>query len=366
MRLLIPGVCGFVGSRLACALAQLHPDWSICGFDNFIRSGSRLNVDCLERQGVQVFEADLRDREFVSQLPVADWVIDCAANPSVVAGIGNGSSSQELMDHNLVGSLHLLEYCKRHSAGLVLLSTSRVYSASRLAELPCCVSDNAFGPDWDSEVVYNWSGVTRRGIDEGFSIEPPLSLYGVSKLASEWVAREYAAAFEFPLWINRCGVMAGAGQFGKADQGIVAYWIHALSVGHPLRYIGFDGRGHQVRDCLHPDDLARLIDLQIASGFDPGKPQTCNVSGGLASSFSLRQLTDWCRMRWDASGTSKSWNVVSDFQPRAFDCPWIVLDSHVAESAWGWQPMRTRESIWQEIANFAETHPEWLLVSQAS
>ena len=31
---------------------------------------------------------------------------------------------------------------------------------------------------------------------------------------------EYGECFGFPVWINRCGVLAGAGQFGKADQGI--------------------------------------------------------------------------------------------------------------------------------------------------
>lgn len=41
------------------------------------------------------------------------------------------------------------------------------------------------------------------------------------------MALEYGAAFDFPVWITRCGVLAGAGQFGTPDQGIFAYWINA-------------------------------------------------------------------------------------------------------------------------------------------
>ena len=40
------------------------------------------------------------------------------------------------------------------------------------------------------------------------------------KLASEALALEYHHSFSFPVWINRCGVIAGAGQFGTAEQGI--------------------------------------------------------------------------------------------------------------------------------------------------
>ena len=49
-----------------------------------------------------------------------------------------------------------------------------------------------------------------------------MSLYGATKLASEQLALEYGSTYGFPVWINRCGVLAGAGQFGRADQGIFA------------------------------------------------------------------------------------------------------------------------------------------------
>ena len=53
---------------------------------------------------------------------------------------------------------------------------------------------------------------SERGIAEEFSTASPVSLYGSTKLASEVLATEYGAAFGFPVRINRCGVLAGAGQ----------------------------------------------------------------------------------------------------------------------------------------------------------
>ena len=33
-----------------------------------------------------------------------------------------------MIEHNLIGTINLLEYCKRAGAGFIMLSTSRVYS----------------------------------------------------------------------------------------------------------------------------------------------------------------------------------------------------------------------------------------------
>jgi hypothetical protein len=66
----------------------------------------------------------------------------------------------------------------------------------------------------------SFAGFSDAGIAEDFSIDPPVSPYGSTKRASETLALEYGAAFGFPVWINRCGVLADAGQFGTAEQGI--------------------------------------------------------------------------------------------------------------------------------------------------
>jgi CDP-paratose 2-epimerase len=441
MHLLITGICGFVGSTLAEALlAHCAPgSLQLTGIDNLSRSGSWLNRERLAARGISIIHADIRQASDLDALGPFDWVIDCAANPSVLAGVDGKSSSRQVVEHNLGGTINLLESCKRWHAGFILLSTSRVYSIPPLAALDVAVHDSAYRPvfrvhrtedsDQTSDNGYQEHpatfatpqsairtpqsairnpqstihnprssfplppGLSPLGITEQFSTAPPVSLYGSTKLASEALALEYGLTFDFPVWINRCGVMAGARQFGKPDQGIFAFWIHSWREGRALKYIGFDGLGHQVRDCLHPRDLAPLILKQVGSNTpcQPDNPHAAspsappssisafqrfsvsafpnilNLSGGLASAMSLRQLSDWCVDRFPTSNTAATLpSGPSNSAPpaqRPFDLPWVVLDHSLASQTWDWHPQTPVASILEEIATFAEAHPNWIATS---
>lgn len=344
MKLLITGICGFVGSTLARALLAERPGLTITGLDNLSREGAHHNLAPLRALGIDLRHGDLRVAADLDALPACDAVIDCAAQPSVLAGTtGSGCTPAQLVGHNLGGTLHLLEYCRRHSAAFILLSTSRTYSIPPLATLPVVVRRGAFNLDPTAPLP---PGVSPAGIAETFSTAAPVSLYGATKLASEQMALEYGHAFAFPVWINRCGVLAGAGQFGRADQGIFSYWIREWAARRPLHYIGFDGLGHQVRDCLHPADLAPLLLSQLDS---PGKtvPRILNFAGGAPQAMSLRQLGAWCS---DRLGPHE---VAADPQPRPYDLPWIVLDSTRAAEVWNWRPRTPLASILEEIARDA-------------
>lgn len=351
MRLLLTGICGFAGSTIARELLAHEAGLHIVGLDNLIRRGSETNVEPLRSLGIDVRIGDIRDRATVEALPAIDWIIDCAANPSVLAGVDGKTSSQDLLDHNLSGTIHLLEHCRRHHAGFILLSTSRVYSIEPLASLPVKVSERAYIPDDARLTPPLTDAISSNGLRENFPTTPPISLYGASKKCSEILALEYSSTFKFPVWINRCGVLAGAGQFGKADQGIFSYWIHSWAQKQPLKYIGFDGQGHQVRDCLHPRDLVPLLLQQINAS---PTAQILNVSGGIESAMSLRQLSDWCTDKFGPH------HVESDLTPRPFDIPWIVLDSSAAKVAWNWTPLTPRDKILEEIADHAQRNPSWL------
>ena len=277
MRILISGICGFVGSTIAKTLLATGSTREICGFDNFIRPGSENNRAELKTLGVKLFHADLRAASDLETLPAVDWVIDAAANPSVLAGVDGRTSSRQLVEHNLTGTINLLEYCKVHKAGFILLSTSRVYSIAPLANLKVTAVNGAFVPDAGAALP---AGLSPAGIDEMFSTLAPISLYGSTKLASEALTLEYGETFGFPVFINRCGVLAGAGQFGRADQGIFAYWINSWRQKRPLKYLGFGGHGHQVRDCLHPQDLVPLIEKQIVASKLSATDRIANLSRG--------------------------------------------------------------------------------------
>ncbi len=354
MRILISGICGFVGNSLARALTADGTGHQLFGFDNFIRPGSETNRAELRALGVKLFHGDLRAASDLETLPPCDWVIDAAANPSVLAGVDGKSSSRQVVEHNLTGTVNMLEYCKQHRAGFILLSTSRVYSIPPLASLPVKVVKGAFRPD---EAASLPSGLTAAGLDESFSTMAPVSLYGATKLASEALALEYGESFEFPVFINRCGVLAGAGQFGRPDQGIFAYWINSYLRRHPLKYIGFGGHGYQVRDCLHPRDLLPLLVQQLAAPKLAVSDRIANFSGGAASAMSLRQLTDWCSTKFGVHSVS------SDPASRPFDIPWMVLDHAKATKLWNWHPQTQTTAILEEIAAHAQAHPNWLDLS---
>lgn len=354
MRILISGICGFVGSTLARALSDAGAGHEIVGFDNFIRPGSETNRSELKKRGVKLFHGDLRSTSDLEVLPPVDWVIDAAANPSVLAGVDGRTSSRQLVEHNLSGTVNMLEFCKMHRAGFILLSTSRVYSIAPLAALPIEAHAGAFRPAVGAALP---TGLTASGVSETFSTLAPVSLYGATKLASEALALEYGETFKLPVFINRCGVLAGAGQFGRPDQGIFAYWINSWLQQRPLRYIGFGGTGHQVRDCLHPRDLVPALTKQLAAPKIDVSDRMVNFAGGTASAMSLRQLSDWCK---DHLGPH---TVGADPAPRTFDIPWMVLDSAKAARVWGWHPTTPTAAILEEITAHARNHPNWLDLS---
>jgi CDP-paratose 2-epimerase len=348
----ITGICGFVGNAIAWRIRESMPDAEIFGLDNLSRAGSERNRR-IEAAKVRVVHGDIRAASDLEGLPQAQWVIDAAALPSVLAGIDARSNCRQLVEHNLFGTVNILEYCRRHDSGLVLLSTSRVYGIRPLSELPLYVDGRRFVPQFSK---IEFEGFTSAGVSEEFSTAAPISLYGATKLASEALALEYGETFGIPVWINRCGVLAGPGQFGTADQGIFSFWLHAWSARRRLRYIGFDGKGLQVRDALHAEDLADLVLRQIENP-EPKLSRICNVSGGVDQSMSLLELSVWCTERFGPH------EVTSVPEERRFDIPWLVLDSARARSIWNWEPRHSLSSILDEIADHAEKNPDWLDVT---
>jgi len=353
MKILITGICGFVGSALAQAL--IDSGCAVYGIDNFVRPGSETNRLRLQKMGAVIYHGDIRcASDFEGLLPV-DWVIDAAANPSVLAGVDGRTGSRQLIENNLQGTVNMLEYCKRHGSGFILLSTSRVYSIKPLSELSVEAVDSAFRPGRAASFP---PGLSANGVSEAFSTAPPVSLYGSTKLASETLALEYGETFGFPVRINRCGVLAGAGQFGRSDQGIFTYWINAWLRNRPLTYIGFGGQGYQVRDCLHPRDLVPLLAKQMADS-GPASARVFNIGGGVSNSMSLAGLSDWCSDRFGKR------TVGSDPEVRRFDIPWMIMDSALAREVWDWQPLTPLETILEEIALHASQNPDWLEISAA-
>ncbi len=353
MKVLIAGACGFVGGSLARAWRESDPGVSLLGLDNLSRPGSEVNRGALKAAGVDFVHGDVRLPSDLEDLPAVDWVVDAAADPSILAGNEGRGNPRRLVEQNLLGTLNLLEYCRRARAGIILLSTSRVYSIPALAGIPLEEVDDAFRPVAGGELP---AGLGPAGVSESFPTTPPLSLYGSGKLASELLVLEYGDAFGIPVFVDRCGTLAGAGQFGRADQGVFSFWINSWLHRRPLAYTGFGGKGRQVRDLLHPRDLFDLLKKQMES---EGKAaaRVYNVGGGPDRALSLARLSRWCAERLGPHRVSEV------RETRRLDVPWLVMDCALARESFGWRPAISLDRILQEIADHAREHPHWLDLS---
>jgi CDP-paratose 2-epimerase len=343
MKIVVTGSAGFLGNYITNYL--IDRGHHVVGIDNLSRKGSELNAKRqIEDERVYFRIADISKPEEIEFLKKEsfDWIIDCAAEPSVLAGFGNGS--RNLIDNNLVSTINLLEICKEVNAGFILMSTSRVYSIKALSELEITESETRFEPALISSFI-----------DEGFSTKPPISLYGSTKLTSELLAIEYSQMFGFPVRINRCGVIAGAGQFGKIDQGVFSYWIYSWLRKTPLKYIGFGGNGKQIRDVIHPFDICEVLSKQLEDRTIEDEP-IYNLGGGILNSMSLLELSNWCKENINENDS----HLESSSEIRPFDIPMYLTNYSKANLRWGFRPTIDMSTILTEIKNYAENNPEFL------
>jgi CDP-paratose 2-epimerase len=348
-RLLILGGAGFVGSALAIGLKTEFPGWDVVCFDNLRRRGSELNLARLRAHQIRFVHGDVRNLSDLDPgvLGVPGVVIDCSAEPSVLAGI---TSPQYVLQTNLLGTINVLELCRQNGARLVFLSTSRVYSIPALKRLRLVeeVTRLCLAPE-QSE-----AGASAAGIAESFSVQGTRSLYGTTKLASEMLIEEYREAFGLQAIINRCGVLTGPWQMGKVDQGVFVLWMAAHYFQKKLEYIGFGGTGKQVRDLLHVDDLLHLVKHELEN-FDRLDGEVFNVGGGSDCSLSLLETTELCR---EISGRTAA--IIGVAQERPADVPLFITDNSKVSSRTGWSPKRGVRDILQDIHRWIRENEQFL------
>jgi len=345
-RLLITGGAGFVGSNLAVSLAARHPDWEILALDNLYRRGSELNLPRLEQAEVEFVRGDVREPEDLARLPRISTLIECSAEPSVMSGVDGDTGY--LVHTNLTGAYNCLELARRDSAFVVFLSTSRVYPV----EPQCGLSLDEAATRFEISEKQEVPGVSPAGISEQFPMDGPRTLYGATKLAAELLIEEYRSGLGVPAVIDRCGVIAGPWQMGKVDQGVFTHWMLAHHFRQPLSYIGFGGKGKQVRDLLHVEDLVDLVECQLLNR-EAWDGRTVNVGGGRECSLSLMETTEICRRL-----TGNQVPIEPVDATRAGDVPVYLSDCARLFSLDGWRPRRGAEQVLVDIH-------EWIAADEA-
>jgi CDP-paratose 2-epimerase len=347
--LAITGGAGFVGSNLACSFRRQFPQMKVTAIDSLKRRGSELSLGRLRDASVEFVHGDIRCPDDLAELPDFDLMIDCSAEPSVHAG--TKGSPHYVLDTNLTGTIRCLEAARERKAAFLFLSTSRIYPIASINALPFVEDETRFR--WTATGV-DIPGLSERGIGEDYPLHGARSFYGASKLAGELLIQEYVETNAMPAIINRCGVLAGPWQMGKVDQGVITLWVARHAFGLPLKYIGSGGRGKQVRDLLHVDDLFDLIVLQMSTprAWDG---RIYNVGGGREVSVSLLELTELCRRE-----TGREVPIGSVPETSAVDLRIYLSDTRKVQADFPWRPKRSPAQVVRDIRSWIDENRESL------
>ena len=143
--------------------------------------------------------------------------------------------------------------------------------------------------------------------------------------------------------ITRFGLIAGPWQFGKQDQGVVSLWVWRHMNKKKLSYIGFGGKGSQIRDVVHITDVCKLISKQIKK-INSINNLTLNAGGGSKNAISLKDLTKICQKI-----TSNRIKIFSKKATSEYDIPYYVTDNLKVKKIYNWNPEKKISDIVKDV-----------------
>jgi UDP-glucuronate 4-epimerase len=225
---LVTGAAGFIGFHVSRRLLQRGAD--VVGLDNLspyydvqlkrARLGQLLAVPTF-----RFVEVDLADSAAVEQVfrdHQPRRVVHLAAQAGVRYSLVN---PQVYVSSNLVGFLHVLEECRRHSVEhLVFASSSSVYGAN--TKTPFSVHDN---------------------------VDHPISLYAATKKGNELMAHTYSHLYRIPMTGLRFFTVYGP--WGRPDMSVFVF-TKAILDGRPIDVFNY---GNMARDFTYIDDVVEGI-----------------------------------------------------------------------------------------------------------
>lgn len=282
--ILITGGAGFVGSHVAHGF--LEKGCNVTVYDNLsrasslgLRSGSvRLyNVRYLQERfpKVRFLKGRVEDSRRLSRAARGhDAIIHLAGQVAVTSSL---TDPRRDFETNALGTFNALEAARLADAAVVVSSTNKVYG------------DNVNQVSVKEKATrYAYAGRRfSKGIPESFPTDHcGHSPYGVSKLAADLYAQDYARSYGLSTSIFRMSCVYGPRQFGTEDQGWVAWFVIAAVTRKPVTIYG-DGK--QVRDLLYVDDLAKAFGKSLERR---SVGEVYNIGGGVSNTLSLLELVE--------------------------------------------------------------------------
>ncbi len=336
-KVIITGVAGFIGAHAAWRFGERG--WRVVGLDNLSRRGSTVNLEWLRGLDIPfTFDhADLRcssdvDR-VLSQHPDTSALLHLGGQVAVTMSVVDPRSDFEA---NALGTLNVLEAVRRYCPHAVVLfaSTNKVYGG--MEDVPIVEDDGRY---------------RYKELSHGVGEDRPLdfhSPYGCSKGAADQYVRDYARIYGLRTVVLRQSCIYGTRQFGVEDQGWVAWFTIAASLGRPITIYG-DGK--QVRDVLWIDDLLDLY-LRLVSSPEHVGGEVYNVGGGPENTLSLNELVGMLGVRLGKPVRVQH----ADWRPG--DQKVFVADIRKVRSELGWEPRTSPETGVQHLL-------DWVLENRA-
>ena len=279
---LVTGSSGLIGSEAVAYYADRGSE--VVGVDNNMRRSffgpdgdTTWNLQRLQATypDFRHIDHDIRDRQAMNDLiddTRPDLIIHCAAQPS--HDLAKDRPLDDF-DINAVGTLNLLESCRKHTPEVpfLFMSTNKVYGDAP-NEVPLV----------ELETRYDYARQEdREGIREDCRIDHCThSLFGASKVAADIMAQEYGRYFGMPVGVFRGGCLTGSAHSGAELHGFLAYLVRACLEARRYRIFGYKGK--QVRDNIHSYDVMSALD---AYARNPRPGEAYNLGGTRQNAISM-------------------------------------------------------------------------------
>lgn len=317
MKILITGGAGFIGSN--AALYFLKKGHKVIIFDNFSRKGSVNNRDWIKSEQLgnlkivkgEIIRGQKKLKELVRDV---DAVLHLAAQVAVTSSVLDPRRDFEI---NAVGTFNLLEAVREsgNNPAFIYTSTNKVYGGLE-----------------DLKIVEKKERYEFADLDFGISEKRNLdfhSPYGCSKGTADQYVRDYNRIYGLNTVVFRQSCIYGPRQFGVEDQGWVAWFIIALTLG---KQITIYGNGKQVRDLLYVDDLIRAYESAIKN-ISKIRGQIYNIGGGPKNTISI-----WWEFKPILERLFKKKINIKFHNARPGDQPIFISDIRKAEKEFHWKP----------------------------
>jgi len=236
MHIFITGIAGFIGFHVAEALRKRGD--TVVGCDNFNAyydpQLKRDRAALLEKQGVKIFEMDIRDGALLEKLVVENKIthfLHLAAQAGVRHSIKH---PKDYVDSNLEGFIQVLGVIRHHpKIPFIYASSSSVYGLN-----------------------------TKIPFSETDPTDMPSSLYGATKKSNELIAHAYHHMYGISVTGLRFFTVYGP--WGRPDMAYFSF-TNAIMKGEPLHIYN---EGQMKRDFTYIDDIVAgtlaAIDLKAS------------------------------------------------------------------------------------------------------